>query len=107
MEVANAYGMVQPGASDTAAVRATFVIDPEGVLRAMLYYPMSNGRSVKEIVRLVKAMQTSDANSVATPENWKVGDEVIVPPPHAVEEAKSRKDSGNNYVDWYFSKKSL
>jgi peroxiredoxin (alkyl hydroperoxide reductase subunit C) len=107
MEVANAYGMVQPGASDTSAVRATFIIDPDGVLRAMLYYPMSNGRSVDEFVRLVKAMQTSDANAVATPENWKEGDEVIVPPPHTVEDAKSRKDKGHNYVDWYFSKTSL
>ncbi|WP_350582930.1 redoxin domain-containing protein, partial [Pseudomonas sp. HY2-MNA-CIBAN-0224] len=62
MEVAKAYGMIQPGASDTAAVRATFIIDPEGILRAMVYYPMSNGRSIDEFVRLVKALQTSDAN---------------------------------------------
>jgi peroxiredoxin (alkyl hydroperoxide reductase subunit C) len=107
MEVAHAYGMVQPGASDTSAVRATFIIDPEGILRAMVYYPMSNGRSVDEFVRLVKALQTSDANSVATPENWKEGEEVIVPPPHTVEDAASRKDKGYNYVDWYFSKKTL
>ena len=78
MAVARAYGMVQPGASDTSAVRATFVIDPEGVLRAMLYYPMSNGRSVAEILRLVKALQTTDNNVCATPENWQPGDEVIV-----------------------------
>ncbi|MFZ5514010.1 MAG: peroxiredoxin, partial [Pseudomonadota bacterium] len=55
MNVAKAYGMVHPGASDTQAVRATFIIDPNGVLRAMLYYPMSNGRSIPEILRLVKA----------------------------------------------------
>jgi peroxiredoxin (alkyl hydroperoxide reductase subunit C) len=107
MEVANAYGMVQPGASDTSAVRATFIIDPDGILRAMLYYPMSNGRSVNEFVRLVEAMQTSDAHSVATPENWVKGEEVIVPPPHTVEDAEGRKDLGNNYVDWYFSKTSV
>lgn len=107
MEVANAYGMVQPGASDTAAVRATFIIDPEGVLRAMVYYPMSNGRSVKEFVRLVKALQTSDENSVATPENWVEGEDVIVPPPHTVEDAAGRQDQGYDYVDWYFSKKSI
>ncbi|MEN8815222.1 MAG: peroxiredoxin [Glaciecola sp.] len=107
MEVAHSYGMVQPGASDTSAVRATFIIDPEGVLRAMVYYPMSNGRSVDEFVRLVKALQTSDANSVATPENWKEGEEVIIPPPHTVEDAASREGMGYNYVDWYFSKKSL
>ncbi|MEW9799241.1 peroxiredoxin [Alteromonas sp. CYL-A6] len=107
MEVAHAYGMVQPGASDTSAVRATFIIDPEGILRAMVYYPMSNGRSVDEFVRLVEALQTSDANSCATPENWKKGDEVIVPPPHTTEDAESRKDQGYNYVDWYFSKRAL
>ncbi|AEP30954.1 peroxiredoxin [Brumicola nitratireducens] len=107
MDIANSYGMVQSGASDTSAVRATFIIDPEGILRAMVYYPMSNGRSVDEFVRLVKAMQTSDANSVATPENWKEGEEVIVPPPHTVADANGRKEKGYNYVDWYFSKKSL
>ena len=107
MDVAHAYGMVQPGASDTSAVRATFVIDPDGILRAMSYYPMSNGRSVDEFVRLIKALQTSDANSVATPENWHEGEEVIVPPPHTVQEADARKDEGYKYVDWYFSKTIL
>ncbi|ADC61946.1 peroxiredoxin [Allochromatium vinosum] len=108
MAVAKAYGMIQPGASDTSAVRATFVIDPQGVLRAMLYYPMSNGRSIDEILRLVKAMQTSDANKVATPENWQPGDKVIVPPPGSVEEANARAVSGEyECVDWYFCKKSL
>lgn len=107
MDVAKAYGMIQPGASDTAAVRATFFIDPEGILRAMVYYPMSNGRSIDEFVRVLQALQTSDANGVATPENWKPGDDVIVPPPATVAEAAARKDQGYDYVDWYFSKKSL
>jgi len=90
MQVAKAYGMIQPGASDTSAVRATFVIDPEGVLRAMIYYPMTNGRSIDEILRLVKAQQTSDTHKVATPEAWQPGDMVIVPPPASVEEAEAR-----------------
>lgn len=107
MKVAHAYGMVQPGASDTSAVRATFVIDPDGILRAMLYYPMSNGRSIPEILRLVKALQTTDTNSCATPESWQPGDKVIVPPPATAQEADLRKDQGYDYVDWYFSKKSL
>jgi len=107
MQVANAYGMIQPGASDTAAVRATFVIDPEGILRAMVYYPMSNGRSVDEILRLVKALQTTDAHGVATPENWQPGEKVIVPPPATDAEAETRKDQGYDYVDWYFCKKDL
>ncbi|WP_158966288.1 peroxiredoxin [Paraglaciecola sp. L3A3] len=107
MEVAKSYGMVQPGASDTSAVRATFIIDPQGIMRAMVYYPMSNGRAVNEFVRLVDALQVSDENSCATPENWKRGEEVIVPPPHTVDDANAREDQGHNYVDWYFSKRAL
>ena len=107
MTVAKAYGMIQPGASDTSAVRATFVIDPEGVLRAMVYYPMTNGRSIDEFVRLVKALQTSDANGVATPEGWQPGDKVIVPPPATAEQAEARMDEGYECSDWYFCKKAL
>lgn len=107
MQVAHAYGMIQPGASDTSAVRATFVIDPEGILRAMLYYPMTNGRSVDEILRLVQALQTSDKHKVATPEAWVPGDTVIVSPPKTVEEARKRKEEGFEYTDWYFSKKKI
>ncbi|CUS49170.1 MAG: peroxiredoxin (alkyl hydroperoxide reductase subunit C) [Idiomarinaceae bacterium HL-53] len=107
MEVAKAYGMIQPGASDTAAVRATFIIDPEGIMRAMVYYPMSNGRSVDEFLRVLKALQTSDTHKVATPENWQPGDDVIVPPPATMDEANERKNQGYEYTDWYFSKRSL
>lgn len=108
MKVAQAYGMVHPGAADTSAVRATFIIDPEGVLRAMVYYPMSNGRQIDEFVRLLEAMQTSDANACATPENWRKGEKVIVPPAATVEEAKARMESGEyECVDFYFCKKSL
>ncbi|APW71687.1 peroxiredoxin, partial [Sphingopyxis granuli] len=104
MNVAKAFGMIHPGASDTSAVRATFIIDPEGIVRAMVYYPMSNGRSVDEFVRLLTALQTSDANKVATPENWQPGEPVIVPPPATAEAARARKDEGYDYTDWYFSK---
>ena len=107
MKVANAYGMIQPGASDTSAVRATFIIDPKGILRAMVYYPMSNGRSIAEFVRLLKALQTSDENGVATPENWQPGEKVIVPPPATAQAAQEREKEGYEYTDWYFSKKSL
>jgi len=91
MRVAHAYGMIQPGASDTSAVRATFIIDDKGILRAMVYYPMSNGRSVPEFLRLVEAMQTSGKKGVATPEGWQPGDKVIVPPPATVEAAEKAK----------------
>ena len=107
MDVARAYGMVHPGAGDTSAVRATFFIDPNGILRAMVYYPMSNGRSIDEFVRLLQALQTSDANGVATPENWCPGKPVIVPPPKTAEAANKRASEGYNTVDWYFSTKNL
>ncbi len=76
MKVANAYGMIQPGASDTSAVRATFVIDPNGVLRAMVYYPMNAGRSVDEIFRLLVALQTADENKCVT-SVWLTSTDVI------------------------------
>jgi len=80
MGVAHAYGMIQSGASDTSAVRATFFIDSESKLRAMVYYPMSNGRSIAEFLRLLEALQASDKHGIATPEAWQPGDKVIVPP---------------------------
>ncbi len=107
MKVAKLYGMIHPGASDTSAVRAVFIIDDKGILRAMIYYPLTNGRSIDEILRVLIALQTSDQNGVATPENWQPGDKVIVPPPATQEEAEKRREQGYDYVDWYFSKKSL
>ncbi len=111
MEVARAYGMIHPGAADTQAVRATFFIDPQGVLRAMVYYPMSNGRSIDEFLRLLQALQTSDKHAVATPEAWCPGDKVIVPPPKTAAAAEERVDSGAQQgmevIDWYFSTKAL
>ena len=107
MRVAHAYGMIQPGASDTSAVRATFVIDPEGVLRAMVYYPMSNGRSIAEFLRLLKALRTSDQHKIATPENWQPGEKVIVPPPATTQTAQERMSEGYECTDWFFCKKEL
>ena len=107
MKVAHAYGMIQPGASDTSAVRATFFIDDKGILRAMVYDPMSNGRSIPEFVRLVTALQTSDQHGVATPEGWRPGDDVIVPPPQTTQAAAARFDEGYDTTDWYFSKRPL
>ena len=107
MKVAQSYGMIQPGASDTAAVRATFIIDPDGVLRAMVYYPMNAGRSVDEIHRLLVALQTADENKCAMPENWKPGDPVIVPTPATPQAALARAGEGYDTVDWYFSTREL
>ena len=111
MDVARAYGMIHPGAADTQAVRATFFIDPNGILRAMVYYPMSNGRSIDEFVRLLQGLQTSDKYGVATPEAWCPGDKVIVPPPKTAAAAEERVTTGAaqgmEVTDWYFSKKSI
>lgn len=107
MKVAKSYGMIHPGAADTSAVRATFIIDDKGILRAMVYYPMSNGRSIDEFIRLVTALQTSDANGIATPEGWQPGDKVIVPPPATAEAAEARMTEGYECTDWYFCKKDL
>ncbi|BAZ94041.1 MULTISPECIES: peroxiredoxin [Thiohalobacter] len=107
MKVAKAYGMIHPGAADTSAVRATFIIDDKGILRAMVYYPMTNGRSIPEFVRLVSALQTSDQNKVATPEGWQPGDKVIVPPPGTADDAEKRMNEGYECTDWYFCKKAI
>jgi len=110
MDVARLYGMLQPSASDTQAVRAVFIIDPEGKLRAILYYPLANGRNMAEIKRLLIAMQTSDKYGVATPANWQPGDEVIVPPPGSCGAAKERVEgAGDDYrcLEWFLCLKKL
>jgi len=107
MKIAKRYGMLQPAQSTTAAVRAVFFIDDKGVLRAMIYYPLSNGRYMPEIIRLVKALQTSDAHGVSTPANWQPGDKVVVPPPKTVEEMRKRESEGYECRDWYLCFKSL
>ncbi len=104
MNVAKAFGMLQPSASTTQAVRAVFVIDPEGIVRAILYYPLSNGRNMQEIKRLLIAMQHSDEYGIATPANWEIGDDVIVPPPGSCGLAKERVEGqGDDYycLDWF------
>lgn len=107
MKVSEAYGMVHPGASSTQAVRAVFLIDDQGVLRAMVYYPMSNGRSIPEFIRLIDAMQTSDAHGVATPEGWVPGKPVIVPPPRTEADKAARKAEGYDCKDWFYCEKTL
>jgi len=107
MKVAQAYGMIHPGAASTATVRCVFIIDDKGVVRAMLYYPLTNGRNIDEIVRLVDALQTHEEHKIATPANWQVGDKVIVPPPTTQQGAAERVNSEHEVTDWYFTKKEL
>jgi peroxiredoxin 2/4 len=113
MDVAKRYGMLQPAASDTKAVRAVFMIDPKGKIRAMVYYPATNGRNLDEVKRLLIALQTADKFSVATPVNWQPGDDVIVPAPGscgaATERMEKAKAPGADYycLDWFLCLKKL
>ena len=106
-EVATLYGMLMPGESKTETSRCVFVIDPAGIVRAMIYYPLTTGRNTDEILRLVDALQTTDKHAVATPANWKPGDKVIVPPPATMEDVEARLKAGYECTDWYFCKKSV
>lgn len=109
MEVANKYGMVQPGESTTKAVRAVFFIDPKGIIRAIIYYPLSLGRNFDELYRALIAMQTADKFSVATPADWRPGDDVIVPTAGSCGVAKERMINKKDIkcYDWFFCTKKL
>ncbi|WP_209681438.1 peroxiredoxin [Methanohalophilus levihalophilus] len=104
MEVAKKFGMLQPNASNTQAVRAVFIIDPKAKVRCILYYPLSNGRNMDEVKRILLAMQKSDAEQIATPANWQPGDDVIIPPPGSCGTAKERVETveeGKYCLDWF------
>ncbi len=109
MEIAGKYGMIMPGEDSTKAVRAVFVIDPKGVIRAIIYYPLSLGRNFDELLRVVKALQTADHFSVATPADWRPGEPVIVPPPGSCGAAKDRVDGADGLTcqDWFFCTREL
>jgi peroxiredoxin (alkyl hydroperoxide reductase subunit C) len=106
-EVAKKYGMIHPEQSKTETVRCVFIIDPESKIRAMLYYPLTTGRNMAEILRLVDALQTADKHKVATPANWKLGDPVVVPPPSTAEQAEERLKQGYECKDWYLCTKKI
>lgn len=110
MEVAKKYGMIQPGESATKAVRAVFFIDPKGTIRTIVYYPLNVGRNFDELYRVLIALQTSDKFGVATPADWRPGDDVIVPPAGSCGVAKERmngKDEDVKCYDWFFCTKKL
>jgi peroxiredoxin (alkyl hydroperoxide reductase subunit C) len=110
MNVARKYGMIMPGEDSTKAVRAVFVVDPRGIIRAMIYYPLSLGRNFDELHRVIIALQTADALSVATPADWRPGEPVIVPPPGPCGSAKDRMEGhqdGVTCVDWFFCTKDV
>lgn len=103
MKVAKLYGMIQAGASDTHAVRAVFIIDPNGIIRTVLYYPASLGRNMSEIWRILVALQTADAFGVATPANWTPGDEVLTPAPTSASELREH----DKKIPWFMNYKKL
>lgn len=108
MKVAQLYGMLHPGESMTAAVRAVFFIDPKGVIRLIMYYPLNVGRNMEEIKRSLVALQTADECNCALPINWKPGDKAIVPPPKTLEEMEERiANTEYEKVDFYLAKKSI
>ena len=104
MAIASAYGMVHPGDSDTATVRATFLIDPTGIVRLLTYYPMATGRNVDELLRTLAALQETDATGLSTPADWRPGDDGVLPPPVTVAEADERTAAGA--VAWYYQPKT-
>ncbi|OYT72688.1 MAG: peroxiredoxin [Chloracidobacterium sp. CP2_5A] len=108
MKVARKYGLIHPSASETATVRAVFIIDDKGIVRALIYYPMSLGRNIDEILRALEALQTSDANACSMPANWRPGEKVIVPPPQTLADAAARAQASEyDVVDWYLAKKTI
>jgi len=106
-DVATLFGMVMPGESTTETSRCVFVIDPKGIMRAMIYYPLTTGRNMQEILRLMDALQATDEHQIATPANWQPGDKVIVPPPKTTELAEERVKGDYECVDWYLCKRDL
>jgi peroxiredoxin (alkyl hydroperoxide reductase subunit C) len=107
-QVATLYGMVMPGESKTETSRCVFIIDDKQMLRAMIYYPLTTGRNMDEILRVIQALQTSDKHGVATPANWRPGDKVIVPPAKTQEMAEQRMtDKTVECKDWYFCMREL
>lgn len=108
MKISQKYGMLHPGESETAAVRAVFFIDPKGVIRLIMYYPLNIGRNMEEIKRVLVALQTSDECNCALPVNWKEGEKAIVPPPKTLKEMEERiADVRYEKIDFYLMKKSL
>jgi len=109
MEVARKYGMIQPGEDTTKAVRAVFFIDPRGIIRTIIYYPLSLGRNFDELYRVLIALQTADEFGVATPADWRPGDDVIVPPAGSCGTAKDRMEGKEEMhcYDWFFCTQKL
>jgi peroxiredoxin (alkyl hydroperoxide reductase subunit C) len=106
-EVSMLYGMIHPGQSKTETVRCVFIIDHNQIIRAILYYPLTTGRNMDEIIRIIDCLQTTDEHRVATPANWQPGEKVIIPQPATQEGAEERLKQDYECIDWYLCKKKL
>jgi peroxiredoxin 2/4 len=102
-----AYGMIHPGQSKTIMVRCVFIIDPSQIIRTILYYPLTTGRNMNEIVRIVDALQATDKYSISTPANWKPGEMVIMPAPATQEAAEQRMKENQECIDWYLCQRKI
>ena len=103
-KVSTKYGMLQPNVSSTQAVRAVFVIDPEGIIRSIIYYPLTTGRNFDEIKRMILALQKSDETHNSTPANWQPGDDLIISTPTTVADAEAgmaSTDEDEYALDWF------
>ncbi|MBI9071803.1 MAG: peroxiredoxin [Melioribacteraceae bacterium] len=111
MNVAKKYGMIQPNEDSTKAVRAVFFIDPKGIIRAIIYYPLSLGRNFDELYRVIIALKTADEFGIATPADWRPGNDVIIGPAGSCGTAKDRMDGNDSNIDdcqdWFFCTKKL
>lgn len=110
LSVAKLYGMIHENTSDTKTVRAVFIIDPKSIIRTILYYPQTTGRNLKEIKRILIALQTVDAFKVSTPADWEPGLPVIAPAPQTVADLHKRMNNHNKNTDvqsWYLAFKDL
>ena len=104
-EVSNLYGMIHPAISPVHAIRAVYIIDPQGILKMTISYPSSVGRNINELIRIIDALQLVDEKKIATPANWKPGENVIIPPPRTTEDAEQRvNEKHEEYCSWYLCK---
>lgn len=108
MNVANKYGMLQSVAS-TQTIRAVFIIDPEGTIRTILFYPMTAGRNIPEIIRIIKSLQLYDKTGYDTPADWTPGDDVLLGAPLTLEDAHERIQNDNTIcpLEWYLTVKKV
>lgn len=110
LKISKLYGMIHPNTSDTTTVRAVFIIDPKGIIRTILYYPQTTGRNIKEILRILIALQTHDAFGVSTPADWEPGLPIIEPAPQTTKDIRKRiavHDKDIDVQSWYLTFRDL